>query len=89
MFYAACAALLSANVRLPKRHRTIMSLFHQHFVRTERLPQELHQDLVESYKLRQQSDYEISAGIGIDELQTIVDRAEAFVAEVKQSITKR
>jgi uncharacterized protein (UPF0332 family) len=37
-----------------------------------------------AYNLRQQSDYEIFAEVGDEQVRITVGRAEAFVAEVKR-----
>lgn len=84
MFYAASAALTSTNVKLPKRHRAVITLFYRHFVEAGKMPREFHRDFVRTFQRRLQSDYEIYAHIGEEEVRETVGKAEAFVAEVKK-----
>lgn len=83
MFYAVFAALLSENVSIPKRHRTVRSSFRQHFVRKGQFLRELCRDLVKSLELRQQSDYQLTTSVVTEDLPELVSKAEAFVTEVR------
>lgn len=86
MFYAASAALVAEKVPLPRKHRTVINLFHQQFIRSGRMARALQQNLMEAFQLRQRGDYEIHAHIGEDEVQDALDKAGAFVAEVKRAL---
>lgn len=86
IFYAAQAALISQQVPLPKRHRTVITLFYRHFIEPGKVPRELHRDLVRSFQLRQQSDYEIHAQIGEIDVNETIRKAEAFIASMRRLV---
>lgn len=84
MFHAVMAALADANLRLPKTHSGAISLFGRHYIRTGKMNRQFARDLRDAYNLRQQSDYEIFAEVGDEQVRVTVGKAEAFVAEVKR-----
>ena len=86
IFYAASAALLSEQVPLPKTHRTLITIFHRHFIRSGRLEQQFHRQLVKAFQLRQRSDYEIHASMDDNDVVATVEAADAFVQEMRRVI---
>jgi len=84
VFHAVIAALADASVRLPKTHSGAISLFGRHYIRTGQLGRQFARDLQDAYNLRQQSDYEIFAELGGSQVREAVEKAKAFVAEVKR-----
>ncbi len=81
MFYTA-EALLFAHGQSFSSHRAVISAFAQMFIKTKRLPAELHQWLREGFEKRQVSDYEFmtsSSDAVVVEMQT---RANEFVEQV-------
>ncbi|MBI4759359.1 MAG: HEPN domain-containing protein [Chloroflexi bacterium] len=82
MFYVA-EALLFAHGQSFSSHRAVISAFAQQFIKTKRLPPELHQWLREGFEKRQVSDYEFMTGTSdavVVEMQT---RASQFVNQVE------
>lgn len=86
MFYAASAAVAAEGLRLPKSHKTLLSLFYHHFVESGKLPRMFQRDLARTFQLRQQGDYEIHAPMGRERVKEAIEKAEAFVAEVKRVV---
>ena len=86
MFHVAMAALAGVTPRLPKTHRGTISLFGRHYIQTGRLGIQFARDLQDANHLRQQSDYEISAELGEEQARETVEKAEAFVLEVKHLV---
>lgn len=87
MFHAASAALASEGIKLPKTHKGTLALFYQNFVEPGRIARRLHRNLVNAFQLRQQTDYQIYAHVGADEVKETVKNAEAFIAEVKRIVS--
>ena len=83
MFYAVMATLADARLRPPKTHSGAISLFGRHYIRTGKMGRQSARDLLDAYNLRQQSDYEIFAEVGDEQVRVTVGRAEVFVAEIK------
>jgi uncharacterized protein (UPF0332 family) len=84
MFYAAMAALLDAKLRTPKSHSGTIALFGKHYVVTGKIDRQFGRDLRNAYNLRQQSDYEMFANIGEEQVREALAKAQVFVAEVKR-----
>jgi uncharacterized protein (UPF0332 family) len=86
MFYAVMASLTGFSPRLPKSHRGAISLFGRHYVRTGMVDRQFAIDLRDAYNLRLHSDYGASAEVGEERVKEMIDKAQAFVAEVKRLI---
>lgn len=84
MFHAVMAALADARLRPPRTHSGAISLFGRHHIRTGKMDRQFARDLRDAYNLRQQSDYEIFAEVGDEQVRVTVGRAEAFVTEIKR-----
>src|ERR671919_2599780 len=82
MFYAAIAPLANITSRVPKSHRGAISLFGRHYVLTGKIDRQFAADLRNAYNLRLQSDYGASTEVGEERVKEMIDKAEAFVAEV-------
>ncbi len=83
MFHVVLAALDTVGVRRPKTHRGAINLFSQHYVRTGKMDRAFAKDLQDAYDLRQQSDYEVFAVVGEEPVKEIIDRAGAFINQVR------
>lgn len=86
MFYAASAALVAQHVKLPKSHRALITLFFRHLVEPKKMQRDFHRNLVRAFQLRQQGDYEVHVQVGEDEVRETLDKAVAFIAEVKKMV---
>lgn len=83
MFYAIQAALADARVKRSKTHSGAISLFGRHYIRTGKMDRAFAKDLRDAYNLRQQSDYEVFAVVGEEPVKEIIDRAGAFINQVR------
>ena len=89
MFYAASAALLAQGVKLPKKHKTVATLFYHHLVETGSIPRASHQSFIQAFKMRQQTDYEVRSHLDAGEVRHLLENAEAFVDGVKKVVYAR
>ena len=85
-FHVAMAALVRVTLTLPKTHSGTISQFGRHYVRTGKLSIDIARDFREAYNLRQDSDYGIFAEVGETRVKETVEKAKAFVAEVKRLV---
>ena len=88
MFYAAMAALSLVSSRLPKSHRGTISLFGRHYVQSGKMDRQFAIDLRTAYNLRLQGDYGTSPELGSEQVQEVVDKAQAFISEVKRLVNE-
>jgi uncharacterized protein (UPF0332 family) len=88
MFYAAIAPLASITSRIPRSHKDAISLFGRHYVLTGKIDRQFATDLRNAYNLRLQSDYGASTEVREEEIRETIDKAEAFVAEVKRLVNE-
>jgi uncharacterized protein (UPF0332 family) len=86
MFHVAMAALVRVTLTLPKTHSGTISQFGRHYVRTGKLSIDFARDFRQAYNLRQDSDYGIFAEVGEARVKETVEKAKAFVAEVKRLV---
>jgi len=86
MFYAVMATLAGTDIRLPKTHSGAISLFGRHYVRTGKIGSQFAGDLRNAYNLRLQSDYGIFTEVGEERVRETVEKAKAFVTEVKRFV---
>ena len=84
MFHAVQAVLASAGVRRPRTHSGAINLFSRYWVRTGKVDRVFAKDLQDAFDLRQTSDYDVYAVMGGEVVGETIDRAKAFVAEVKR-----
>jgi len=78
MFYCA-EALLTAEGYAYSSHKSVISAFGQYFIKTNRLPQELHQWLRESFEKRQISDYDFIMSISDADVTDMTNKAQQFI----------
>lgn len=74
MFYAVRAALVAARVRMPKTHRGTINLFSTHYVRAGKVDTQFATDLQDAFDLRYQSDYEVYANVGEEQVREAVQK---------------
>lgn len=82
MFYAA-EALLFFSGSTYSSHRGVISAFAQQFVKTQRLPPEMHQWLREGFEKRQVSEYEFAISISEADVNDLKSKAESFLAQTE------
>jgi uncharacterized protein (UPF0332 family) len=78
MFYCAEALLLTKGLSFSK-HSAVISNFGKHFIKTGKLPQELHSSIINAFKDRQIGDYEIVIKITKEEAERHLRNAEEFI----------
>lgn len=88
MFYAAEAALLTKGFAF-KSHRSVLSVFGQHLVKTGELPVSLHQWLLDAFDKRQLGDYVPVSLLEEQDIRDLEAKATAFVDEIERWLSKR
>lgn len=83
VFHAAQAALATQDVRMPKRHSGVISLFGERFVKSGKVEKRFADYLSEAFVLRQKSDYEVGVEFERSSVEEIVKKAEEFLHEIK------
>ena len=84
-FYAA-RALLATKELDSARHSGVISLFHQHFVKTQIIDVEKSKALSRSFEKRQDSDYEDFVSLTREEVSSIKLTVEAFIKECEKAL---
>lgn len=87
MFHAAMAALSTEEVSV-KTHKGTINQFHQLFINTGKLPQELGRAFSYAFEKRSSSDYEVFFEITQDTATRIVSDAELFVEAIQVALSK-
>ena len=86
-YYAAfygVKALLATKGLDSSKHSGIISLFHEHFVKTNIFNKEKAKALSESFEERQDTDYEDFVSVTRQEVQDLGKQVEGFVNECKR-----
>lgn len=87
MFYAAEAVLLTKEMDFSS-HRSVISLFGQHFTKNGLLPRGLSRDLNKAFEDRMKGDYGIEYKTPHETAVQALSRAENFVGEIKRYLVK-
>ena len=87
MFYAAEAVLLTKNLSFSK-HKAVISAFGKEFVKTDLLPQPLHQYLRNAFKLRQLGDYGFPGAVSEKKAQTLIEQTKDFIGTIEEYLRK-
>ncbi len=82
MFHAAEALLFFSGLTFSS-HRGVISAFAQQFVKTQRLPPEMHQWLREGFEKRQVIDYEFAITINEADVNDLKSKAERFLVQIE------
>lgn len=83
MFYAT-KALFTRDGLAAKTHAGVLTLFGREYVKTNIIEPEFHQMLIKAFELRQRSDYDIYWEVSLADVQTQLDNAKRFVAEIER-----
>jgi uncharacterized protein (UPF0332 family) len=78
MFYIAEAFLIGKGLSFSK-HSAVHAAFGRHFARTEIVPFEFHQQLLEAMEMRHAGDYEGPRTVTREEAAEQIARAEKFI----------
>jgi uncharacterized protein (UPF0332 family) len=87
MFYAVLA-LLATLKRETSKHSGAIALFDLEYVKPGIFSKDLSKWLHEAFELRQRSDYTSGFQISSEEVETLLENAMSFVAEVKILLAK-
>jgi uncharacterized protein (UPF0332 family) len=82
MFLMAEAALLTKNLTASS-HKGVISLFGEHFARTEIIESHLGKVLNRAYDTRIVGDYGMDTSVAQDEAEELLEAAKGFVRKVK------
>lgn len=81
--FDALSALLLAKKLSAKSHSGAQSLFNEHFVKTGLFPKEAGMWINFCFQMRQQSDYDFSSKIELEEAKQVVEYCERFIILAK------
>jgi uncharacterized protein (UPF0332 family) len=87
MFYATETVLLTKNLSFSK-HKAVISTFGKEFVRTNLMPQSLHQYLRNAFKLRQLGDYGLPGSVSEKKAQILIEQTKEFIETVEKYLRK-
>jgi len=87
MFYATEAILLTKNLKFSS-HKSVISLFGEHFVRSGIFPSELGRDLSKAFDERLTGDYSFKSITTKRVAEEAVNRAEDFVKNIEEYLVK-
>ncbi len=82
MFHMTEAALLTKNI-MTSKHSGLLTLFHEHFIKSGLFEKSLHQDLHLALELRHQGDYWADSGITGEMAEELLKKAERFIRFLK------
>jgi uncharacterized protein (UPF0332 family) len=88
LFYAAEAVLLTRHLKFSS-HKSVISLFGQHFVATGTFPAASGKDLREAFEERLKGDYSFEPVITHEIAANALKRAEGFVETMKEYLKKK
>lgn len=86
MFYSANAALISAGVKLPKTHKSVVSSFSNYYVRTGKLDRKFSRYLNEAPSVRLASTYEVVISPNKSDVEKVMYNAQEFVNVVRKIV---
>ena len=87
VFHATRALLLSLGIQATT-HKSLRSLFAQHFVKSGLLPAERSKELAQLEALRSSGDYDSAFALGPDELRPELDKARRFVEDARELLRR-
>ncbi len=88
MFFVAEAALLTKNLSA-STHKGVISLFGEHFVKTEIFDREIGKALNDAYDKRLVGDYGVGFVVTKEEAKDLLETASNFVQKLKNYLEKR
>lgn len=87
MFYAAEALLFAKGLNFGS-HRSVISLFVEHFVKTGVFKPEMGKKLSKTFEKRLLGDYGFAPHVGEEDAKEALSWAMEFVKEIKEYLTK-
>jgi uncharacterized protein len=83
MFHAATAVLMRKGI-VRKSHRAIISAFGEYLVKPGLIDYKFHKYLMDTFDLRQESDYQPVMGIDSQQTEETICQAKEFVEACRQ-----
>lgn len=83
MFFMAEAILLTKNLKASS-HKGVITLFGEHFLKTEVFGKELGKALRRAYDLRQKGDYATEFLVSKEEAEDGLEKAKTFVTKIEE-----
>jgi len=87
MFNASRALLYSKDIAV-KTHKGVISMLGQYFIKTKEIDSSFSKIIIDTFNLRQATDYEFEVDLGRETVEKIVEDAEKFVKEAKNFLNK-
>lgn len=87
MFYATEALLLTKNLKFSS-HKSVISLFGEHFVKTGIFPSEMGRSLSKTFEKRLIGDYSFILEISQEDAEKVLKEAKGFVDEIKEYLAR-
>jgi len=87
MFYATEALLLTKKLKFSS-HRSVISLFGEHFVKSGTLKQEMGRRLSKTFEKRLLGDYSFAPEVNEEEAKEALGWAREFVKEIGEYLAK-
>jgi len=87
MFYAVLALLTSVGKGASK-HSGVLTLFDEHFIKSEQLPREMSKAIHKAFELRQIGDYRELATLDEEQVTEVLTLADEFVYKVDQFLER-
>jgi uncharacterized protein (UPF0332 family) len=88
MFFSAEALLLTENIRTSS-HRGLITLFGEHFVKTEIFSEEFGRALRTAFGMRQKGDYATEILVTKEEAENVLKMAKKFVEEAEKYLKEK
>ena len=88
MFYAAQAALVAENSKLPEQ-MGIRSAFIEQFIDSGRMPERAAEALEQAYELKEVGDYSNSYAVKKEDGERVLQEAEAFVTTIADRLEQK
>lgn len=87
MFYATEALLLTKDLKFSS-HRSVISLFGEHFIKTGILKPEMGKRLSKTFEKRLVGDYSFAPEINQEEAKEVLSWTKEFVKEIEDYLAK-
>lgn len=87
MFYAAEALLLTKGLKFSS-HKSVISLYGEHFVKTGIFKHEIGKRLKRTFERRLEADYSFAPQIDEEEAKEVLNWTKEFVKEIREYLVK-
>jgi uncharacterized protein (UPF0332 family) len=88
MFHSSRAALAGAVITPPRSHRSLNSLLSEALVRQAKLEGEYTRQLVDSFRARQRSTYDVETRFGAQQASQAIVQAEGFLDGIRRLVAE-